>query len=53
VEAVVDERTGLKAFFISVTDLVTSKLAAGRPQDIADVAALRDVAEREPDGELS
>lgn len=41
VEAVVDEKRGLKAFFISSEDLVKSKLAAGRPQDIADVAAIR------------
>ncbi|MGH9378531.1 MAG: DUF6036 family nucleotidyltransferase [Terriglobia bacterium] len=41
VEAVIDAQSGLKAFFISHADLVTSKLAAGRPQDIADVAAIR------------
>ena len=29
-------------------DLVTAKLAAGRPQDIADVAALREAAESQP-----
>ena len=41
VEAVIDGQRGLKAFFISSDDLVASKLASGRPQDIADVAAIR------------
>jgi Nucleotidyl transferase of unknown function (DUF2204) len=41
VDAVVDPETGLKASFISREDLITAKLAAGRPQDIADVDALR------------
>ena len=42
VEGVVDRHSGLTAFFISGADLIVSKLAAGRPQDIADVAALRE-----------
>ena len=41
VEAVIDAQSGLKASFISREDLIAAKLAAGRPQDIADVAALR------------
>jgi hypothetical protein len=41
VEGVIDSATGLRATFISRTDLVTAKLAAGRPQDLADVDALR------------
>src|SRR5258708_16429870 len=41
VEGVIDEESGLVAFFISRNDLIAAKLAAGRPQDIADVAALR------------
>ncbi len=41
VEAVIDPQTGLTASFISNEDLIAAKLAAGRPQDIADVAALR------------
>ena len=45
IESVIDLETGLKAFFISGTDLVAAKLAAGRPQDIADVAAIRKVSE--------
>jgi hypothetical protein len=41
VEGVIDHESGLVAFFISRNDLIAAKLAAGRPQDIADVAALR------------
>ena len=37
--------TGLKAFLISRDDLIAANLAAGRPQDLADVAALRKAAE--------
>lgn len=32
---------GLKANFISREDLITTKLASGRPQDLADVDAIR------------
>jgi len=42
VEAIVDPISGLKAFFISKDDLVASKLATGRPQNIADVSAIRE-----------
>jgi hypothetical protein len=42
IEAVVDIPTGLKANFISANDLISAKLAAGRPQDIADAAAIRE-----------
>jgi len=45
VESVIDLQTGLKAYFISRSDLVTAKLAAGRAQDIADVDALRKASE--------
>jgi hypothetical protein len=41
VAAEIDPDTGLKAFFISRADLITNKLASGRPQDVADAAALR------------
>jgi hypothetical protein len=41
VESVIDPETGLTAFMMSREDLVTAKLAAGRPQDLADVDAIR------------
>jgi hypothetical protein len=41
VSGVIDPDSGLTAFFISAADLVAAKIAAGRPQDIADVAAIR------------
>jgi hypothetical protein len=44
VEGVIDTKSGLKAFFISSTDLVASKLASGRPQDLADVDAIHKAA---------
>jgi hypothetical protein len=45
VESVIDPQTGLTVPFISRNDLIANKLACGRPQDIADVAALRKSAE--------
>ena len=45
IEATVDPETGLKAFFISRDDLIASKLVAARPQDLADVDAIRQAAE--------
>ncbi len=45
VEGVVDVETGLTAFFISRDDLVAAKLASGRPQDLADVDAIRKAVE--------
>jgi len=47
VEGIVDAAAGLKAYFISAADLITAKLAAGRPQDMADVAALREATENQ------
>jgi hypothetical protein len=44
VETIIDPESGLKASFISSTDLIVNKLAAGRLQDLADVASLRDAA---------
>ncbi len=41
---IVDPETGLTAYFISRSDLIAAKLAAGRPQDLADVDALRQAA---------
>jgi len=45
VETVVDPATGLKANFISAEDLIASKLASGRPRDLADVDDIRKAAE--------
>ncbi len=45
VEGVIDAKSGLKAYFISASDLIAAKLAAGRPQDIADAEAIRKAAE--------
>ncbi len=45
VVGVIDPQTGLKAYFISAPDLIASKLAAGRPQDLADAEAIRKAAE--------
>jgi hypothetical protein len=45
IEDVIDPATGLKASFISAADLIASKLATGRPQDLADVDAIRKAAE--------
>jgi hypothetical protein len=41
VEAVIDPASGLMANFVSRDDLIASKLASGRPQDLADVEAIR------------
>jgi hypothetical protein len=48
VQGVTDPESGLTAFFISAADIVTAKIAAGTPQDLADVAALRKAAESQP-----
>lgn len=62
VETAIDPASGLKANFISAGDLVASKLASGRPQDIADADAIRKALESrrpgtekapEPDGPKS
>jgi hypothetical protein len=45
VEHVID--SGLKANFISADDLVMAKIAAGRPQNLAD--AIRNAAEADGD----
>ncbi len=45
VEGAIDEQSGLKGFFISKDDLITSKLAAGRLRDLADVEEIRESAE--------
>lgn len=45
VEAVIDTKSGLKAFFISKDDLIASKLASGRTRDLADVEDIREAAQ--------
>ena len=45
VEAVIDAKTGLKAFFVSRNDLIASKLASGRTRDLADVEDIRKAGE--------
>lgn len=47
VEEVIDPASGLNASFISRQDLVAGKLASGRPQDLADVDAIRKAAENQ------
>jgi hypothetical protein len=49
VEAPVDADNGVIAPFISADDLLAAKLAAGRSQDLADVAAIR--AAQKPPGQ--
>lgn len=41
VEEVVNEMSNLRACFISREDLIASKLAGGRPRDLADVDEIR------------
>ena len=41
IEVLIDPASGLKANFISAADLLASKLASGRPQDLADADAIR------------
>jgi hypothetical protein len=45
VDDVIDTTSGLRASIISRPDLITAKLAAGRPQDLADVDAIRKAGE--------
>ncbi len=40
-EGVIDAGSSIRANFISRDDLIAAKLASGRPQDIADVDAIR------------
>ena len=50
IEGVVDPQSGLKTFFISRSDLIASKLAAGRMRDLADVEEIRDAQASQPEG---
>jgi hypothetical protein len=53
VEVVVDAATGQKANFISADDLIISKLASGRPQDLADADAIKQALRLRPAKEES
>jgi hypothetical protein len=53
IEAIVDPTSGLTADFISAADLIATKLASGRPQDLADVDAIRKAAESQRRGKSS
>ena len=44
IETVIDPTSGLIATMISADDLLASKLASGRPQDLADADAIRKAA---------
>jgi len=48
VETLADEKTGLKINFISAEDLITAKLASGRPQDLADADAVKKAQQLRP-----
>lgn len=45
VETTIDPETGLTAFLISRDDLIAAKLVTARPQDLADVEAIRKAAD--------
>ncbi len=45
IEVEIDPASGLKANLISAENLISSKLASGRLQDLADVDAIRKAAE--------
>ena len=47
----VDAATGQKASFISADDLIASKLASGRPQDLADADAVKQAQRLRPTDE--
>lgn len=45
VQTVIDTETGLTANFISAEDLIASKVASGRPRDLADADDIRKAVE--------
>jgi hypothetical protein len=47
---IVDAETGVKAAFIAAADLIAAKLASARPQDLADVEAIRTAQTEMPPG---
>ena len=50
IEAVIDPASGLTAHMISRKDLIAAKLSAARPQDLADVDAIRKAGESQEPG---
>ncbi len=48
VDEIVEPESGLKVSFISREDLIASKLASGRPRDLADVDEIRKAAVSKP-----
>src|SRR5229473_1832364 len=48
-EIEIDPEIGLRASVISRSDLIAAKLAAGRPQDMIDVSALRQTEQQQTD----
>jgi hypothetical protein len=48
VESVIDANSGLTAIFISKSDLIASKLAAGRLRDLAAVEEIREADASQP-----
>ncbi len=53
VEGVIDVASGLKTNFISRDDFIATKIASGRPQDVADVAAVREADKQRALGEIA
>ncbi|HLW89841.1 MAG TPA: DUF6036 family nucleotidyltransferase [Roseiarcus sp.] len=51
IEAVIDPGAGLTAPIISEADLIAAKVAAARPQDLADVDAINKAKGRDAEGE--
>ena len=48
IEGLIDRKSGLTAHFISRADLISSKIAAGRLRDLADVEEIRDAEKSSP-----
>jgi hypothetical protein len=53
IEGIIDEGSGLVAYFISRRDLIDSKIAAGRLRDLADVEEIRQSEIHQNDLDLS
>jgi hypothetical protein len=50
VEVLLDAEIGLSANVISAQDLIASKLASGRAQDLADAQAIKRAQQQNPKG---